>query len=365
MKFRVSRRQTLLFCLGVFLAALAAVSVLGIARSRQADEPLHAVVEQQSLKTGLITTMFRMMQERLHLVREVAASDDPLSRAHGAKRYRVVADEFLDGVRKLEGGGARGWRAQRARTDRGGGTTCGRSAGPRARARIHGRRAGRAEGAGSLRTEGAVGRRGVAAGMARCESDFRAGSGRARAGCRARSHDADRSGEPARRGGGGLRGSAGHASGEAHRKRASARKGARAGHVAFDRRRRDHDGRRRARRIPESGGGTVHRLENRRSARAARSARSTASSTSARARKSTLASNPSVSSAGKGAGSRLGHACSTATAANAPSGIRRRRSAIARATRSARSSCSTTSARYGRWPSSCSGRRATMRSPGS
>jgi diguanylate cyclase (GGDEF)-like protein/PAS domain S-box-containing protein len=111
MKLRVSRRHTLLFGLGVFLVVLAAVSAIGIVRSRQADEPLQALLEQQSQKTGLAGAMFRMAEERLRLVREVAASDDPASRAHGAQRYRTVADEFQNGMRKLaaaaEGDGER------------------------------------------------------------------------------------------------------------------------------------------------------------------------------------------------------------------------------------------------------------------
>ena len=101
MKLRVLRRHTLLVGLGVFLAALVILSAAGFARSQHANEPLHAVVEQQSAQTGLASAMFRMARERLRLVREVAASDDPASRALGAQRYRSVADEFHDGVRKL------------------------------------------------------------------------------------------------------------------------------------------------------------------------------------------------------------------------------------------------------------------------
>jgi diguanylate cyclase (GGDEF)-like protein/PAS domain S-box-containing protein len=104
MKFHVSRRHTLLFSLGVFLAVLAAVSAFGIARSRQGDEPLQALLERQSERMGLTATLVRMTHERLRLVRDVAASDDPTARAQGAQRYRVVTDEFQDGMRRLAAG---------------------------------------------------------------------------------------------------------------------------------------------------------------------------------------------------------------------------------------------------------------------
>ena len=102
MKLRVPRRYTLLVGLGVFLAALVIVSVVGFGRSRHAGEPLQAVVEQQYAKTGLAAAMFRMARERLQLVREAGGgATTAASRALGAQRYRSVADEFHDGVRKL------------------------------------------------------------------------------------------------------------------------------------------------------------------------------------------------------------------------------------------------------------------------
>jgi diguanylate cyclase (GGDEF)-like protein/PAS domain S-box-containing protein len=101
MKLRVSRRHMLISGLGVFLTALLAVSVIGIARSQYADEPLHTVIDRQSEKIELAATMLRMARERSRLVREVAASEDPVSRAQGAQRYRTLADEFNDGLRTL------------------------------------------------------------------------------------------------------------------------------------------------------------------------------------------------------------------------------------------------------------------------
>ena len=64
----LSSRYTLLTGFGILLALLVAVSVLGLTRTDQVNRRLQDIIQEQDLKTGFVSTVFRATRERALLI---------------------------------------------------------------------------------------------------------------------------------------------------------------------------------------------------------------------------------------------------------------------------------------------------------
>jgi diguanylate cyclase (GGDEF)-like protein/PAS domain S-box-containing protein len=97
----LSSRYALLAGFGVLLALLVGASVLGLARTEQVNSRLQAVIFEQDVKTGLISTMFRTTRERTQIIHQLFVEEDSTVRTRAAERYRALGDEFVEASRKL------------------------------------------------------------------------------------------------------------------------------------------------------------------------------------------------------------------------------------------------------------------------
>ena len=97
----VSPRRALLAGFGLLLALLVAVSVLAVTRTEQTNRSLERIIQSQDVKTGLISTMFRIRRERSQILAELFAEEDPALRASAYQRYDALWVELMQVWRKL------------------------------------------------------------------------------------------------------------------------------------------------------------------------------------------------------------------------------------------------------------------------
>ena len=97
----LSSRYALLVSLGILLALLILVSILGLTRTEQVNRGLQEIIDHQDLKTRLVATLFRATRERSQIVQDLLAEEDSGARFRALERYRLLGDEFVDSSRKL------------------------------------------------------------------------------------------------------------------------------------------------------------------------------------------------------------------------------------------------------------------------
>ena len=81
-----STRRLLPAGFGLVLALLVGVSVLAVTRTEQTNRRLQAIVHEQDVKTGLMSTMFRIRRERAQILSYLFATEDPAARVSGASK---------------------------------------------------------------------------------------------------------------------------------------------------------------------------------------------------------------------------------------------------------------------------------------
>jgi diguanylate cyclase (GGDEF)-like protein/PAS domain S-box-containing protein len=97
----LSSRYALLGGFAMLLTLLAAVSVFGLTRTEQVNIRLQRIIQQQDVKTGLISTVFRATRERSQLIYQLLDEPDAEMRSRVVARYRASAAELEQALAKL------------------------------------------------------------------------------------------------------------------------------------------------------------------------------------------------------------------------------------------------------------------------
>jgi diguanylate cyclase (GGDEF)-like protein/PAS domain S-box-containing protein len=98
----LSRRRLLPAGFALLLALLVAVSILGVTRTEQANGRLQGIIQEQHVKTGLVSAMFRIRRERSQLLAQLFTEQDAAARVQAAQRYDALWAQLSEIWRKLK-----------------------------------------------------------------------------------------------------------------------------------------------------------------------------------------------------------------------------------------------------------------------
>ena len=98
----LSSRSALLASFTVLLALLLGVSVLGLVRTEEVSRKLQTIIEEQDVKTRLVSALFRITRERAEVISQLFVEEDSAARMRSAERYRLLGEELTETSRKLE-----------------------------------------------------------------------------------------------------------------------------------------------------------------------------------------------------------------------------------------------------------------------
>ena len=96
-----SLRRTRLLRQVALSGFLVGVSVLGVTRTEQANRRLQGIIQEQDVKTGLVSAMFRIRRERSELMAQLFADQDPPVKMRLSGRYDALWTELTDVWGKL------------------------------------------------------------------------------------------------------------------------------------------------------------------------------------------------------------------------------------------------------------------------
>jgi methyl-accepting chemotaxis protein len=85
----------------VVLVLLVLISAVGLTRMESINQRMQVIIQDQHVKTGLISTMLRITRESSLVINSLFDIEDSVSRSDGRTRYEALSSEFSGAVKQL------------------------------------------------------------------------------------------------------------------------------------------------------------------------------------------------------------------------------------------------------------------------